>query len=63
MILSNGGIQSLSVFAMLALVFAFSSASAEIKLNDNLSVSGFLDMSSVTTVGDETEVGLSFDQF
>ena len=53
----------LSVFAMLALILTLGSAAAEIKLNDNLSVSGFLDMSTVTTMGDETETGLSFDQF
>ena len=58
------GIQSyLCLFAMLALTLALGSASAEIKLNDNLSVSGFLDMSTVTTMGDETETSLSFDQF
>ena len=53
----------LCVFAMLTLTLMLGSAAAEIKLNDNLSVSGFLDMSSVTTMGDETETGLSFDQF
>ena len=62
--LNSRGVQSyLCVFAMLALTFTLSSASAEIKLNDNLSVSGFLDMSTVTTMGDETETSLSFDQF
>ena len=61
--LNSRGIQVLSVFAMLALTFALGSASAEIKLNDNLSVSGFLDMSTVTTMGDETDTSLSFDQF
>ena len=61
--LNTRAIQVLSVFAMLALTFAFGSASAEIKLNDNLSVSGFLDMSTVTTMGDETDTSLSFDQF
>ena len=53
----------LLVFAMLALILMLGSAAAEIKLNDNLSVSGFLDMSTVTTIGDETETSLSFDQF
>ena len=58
------GIQlSFCLFAMLALTFALGSASAEIKLNDNLAISGFLDMSTVTTMGDETETSLSFDQF
>ena len=58
------GIQlSFCLFAMLALIFALGSASAEIKLNDNLAISGFLDMSTVTTMGDETETSLSFDQF
>ena len=61
--LNTRGIQALAVFAMLALTFALGSASAEIKLNDNLSVSGFLDMSTVTTMGDETDTSLSFDQF
>ena len=49
------------LFVVLALVTG--NLSAEIKLTDNLSMSGFLDMSTVTTMGDETEVGLSFDQF
>ena len=49
------------LFVVLALVTG--NLSAEIKLTDNLSLSGFLDMSTVTTMGDETEVGLSFDQF
>ena len=58
------GIQSFVCFlVMLAGAFALNSASAEIKLNDNLSVSGFLDMSTVTTLGDETKTSLSFDQF
>jgi len=48
---------------MFALTFALGSASAEIKLNDNFSISGFLDMSTVTTMGDETETSMSFDQF
>ena len=49
---------------VLAFTFSLGSASAEIKLTDDLSVSGFLDMSSTTTSGgDETEIGLSFDQF
>ena len=54
------------VVSAIALVLAFSlgSASAEIKLTDDLSISGFLDMSSTTTSGgDDTEIGLSFDQF
>ena len=53
----------LCAFGMLALTLTLGSASAEIKLNDNLSISGFLDMSTVTTMGDETETSLSFDQF
>lgn len=62
--LNSRGVRSyLSVFAMLALILTLGSAAAEIKLNDNLSVSGFLDMSTVTTMGDETETSLSFDQF
>ena len=54
---------SFCLFTMLTLTLALGSASAEIKLNDNLSVSGFLDMSTVTTMGDETDTSLSFDQF
>ncbi len=62
--LNARGIQlSFCLFAMLVLTFALGSASAEIKLNDNLAISGFLDMSTVTTMGDETETSLSFDQF
>ena len=45
------------------LVVLSSVASAEIKLTDNLSISGFLDMSSVTTMGDNTDISASFDQF
>ena len=68
MILSNSrfkGAQSyLCVVVLLAFTCVLGSASAEIKLTDSLSVSGFLDMSSTTTSGgDETEIGLSFDQF
>ena len=59
----RGGQLYLCVIAMLVLTLTLGSASAEIKLNDNLSVSGFLDMSTVTTMGDETETSLSFDQF
>ena len=48
----------------LAFTFSLGSVSAEIKLTEDLSVSGFLDMSSTTTSGgDETNIGLSFDQF
>ena len=48
----------------LAFTFSLGYVSAEIKLTDDLSVSGFLDMSSTTTSGgDDTEIGLSFDQF
>ena len=49
---------------VVAFTFSLGSASAEIKLTDDLSISGFLDMSSTTTSGgDETDIGLSFDQF
>ena len=49
---------------VVAFTFSLGSASAEIKLTEDLSVSGFLDMSSTTTSGgDETDIGLSFDQF
>ncbi|MDE0504037.1 MAG: outer membrane beta-barrel protein [Candidatus Poribacteria bacterium] len=54
------------VVSLVALVFMFAlcSTSAEIKLTDDLSISGFLDMSSKTTTGgDDTEIGFSFDQF
>ena len=54
------------LIALVVMAFAISlgSASAEIKLTDDLSISGFLDMSSTTTSGgDDTEIGLSFDQF
>ena len=54
---------SLCLLVMLAMTITLGSASAEIKLNENVSVSGFLDMSTVTTMGDETETSLSFDQF
>ena len=54
----------LVALVVLAFTFSLGSASAEIKLTDDLSVSGFLDMSSTTTSGgDETDIGLSFDQF
>jgi hypothetical protein len=49
---------------VLAFAFALGSASAEVKVTDNLSLSGFLDMSSVITYdGDDTSSSLSFDQF
>ena len=62
--LSAKGVQTcLVVSVVLTFVFLFGSASAEIKLTDNLSLSGFLDMSSVMTDdGKETTAGLSFDQ-
>ena len=65
---SNSRFEVFYRFLVALVVFAFTfslgSASAEIKLTDNLSVSGFLDMSSTTTSGgDDTEIGLSFDQF
>ena len=56
--------QCLVALVVLAFAFSLGSAFAEIKLTDDLSVSGFLDMSSTTTShGDETDIGLSFDQF
>ena len=68
MILSNSRLKGaqwyLCAAVLLAFVCALGSVSAEIKLTDSLSVSGFLDMSSTTTSGgDETAIGLSFDQF
>ena len=54
----------LVALVVLAFTFSLGSVSAEIKLTEDLSVSGFLDMSSTTTSGgDETDIGLSFDQF
>ncbi|MCZ6678018.1 MAG: outer membrane beta-barrel protein [Candidatus Poribacteria bacterium] len=50
-------------FILIGSILVLSSASAEIKLTDNLSVSGFLDMSSVIEDdGEDTTIGLSFDQ-
>ena len=70
---SNARVVQTCLFALvvLALSFSFGTASAEIKLTDNLSISGFLDMSSVLEVlkddddetTDETTTSLSFDQF
>jgi hypothetical protein len=54
---------ALPTLLFVVLAFTTGNLSAEIKLTDNLSLSGFLDMSTVTTMGDETEVGLYFDQF
>ena len=54
----------LVALVVLAFIVSVGSVSAEIKLTDDLSISGFLDMSSTTTSGgDDTEIGLSFDQF
>jgi hypothetical protein len=52
-------------FIIFSVVALFSpSAFSEIKVTDNLSVSGFLDMSSVRTDnGEDTNQSLSFDQF
>jgi hypothetical protein len=62
--LGTKGVQTcLFVPVVLTFVFLFGSASAEIKLTDNLSLSGFLDMSSVITDdGNATAATLSFDQ-
>ena len=54
---------ALPILSVVMLVVLSSVASAEIKLTDNLSISGFLDMSSVTTMGDNTDISASFDQF
>ena len=54
---------ALPTLLFVVLAFTTGNLSAEIKLTDNLSLSGFLDMSTVTTMGDETETSLSFDQF
>ena len=63
--LNARGVQScLFVLVMLVFAFALAPAFAEVKLTDNLSLSGFLDMSSVITDnGDDTAASLSFDQF
>lgn len=54
----------LVALVVLAFIVSVGSVSAEIKLTDDLTISGFLDMSSTTTSGgDDTEIGLSFDQF
>ena len=63
---SNARVVQTCLFALvvLALSFSFSTASAEIKLTDNLSISGFLKLSSVITDdGDDKTASLSFDQF
>lgn len=58
------GVQTcLSVSVVMVFVFLFGTAFAEIKLTDNLSVSGFLDMSAVVTDdGNNTTASMSFDQ-
>jgi hypothetical protein len=63
--LNAQGVQMcLFVSVVLALAFAFGSASAEVKVTDALSLSGFVDMSSVRTDdGNETTASLSLDQF
>lgn len=53
----------LPLLSVAVLVVLSSVAPAEIKLTDNLSISGFLDMSSVTTMGEDTDISASFDQF
>jgi hypothetical protein len=60
------GVQKyLAVLVVLTFAFSTSTGSAEIKLTDNLSVSGFVDMSTVMTSSgdDEGTTSLSFDQF
>ena len=61
--LDTGCIQSfLCLSVMLALTLTLGSVSAEIKLNDNVSISGFLDIQPLLRWV-ETETSLSFDQF
>lgn len=58
--------KKLALSTLLFVVLAFTAANldAEIKLTDNLSLSGFLDMSTVIgSHDDHTDASLSFDQF
>ena len=57
-----------SFLILVSLVLIFSSWNipyAQIKLTDNLSLSGFLDMSAETSIAEDedTEINTSFDQF
>ena len=55
---------ALSTLLFVVLAFAAGNLDAEIKLTDNLSLSGFLDMSTVVRSHDDhTDASLSFDQF
>ena len=55
---------ALSTLLFVVLAFTTSNLGAEIKLTDNLSLSGFLDMSTVVSNHDNhTDASLSFDQF
>ena len=55
---------ALSTLLFVVLAFATGNLDAEIKLTDNLSLSGFLDMSTVVSNHDDhTDASLSFDQF
>lgn len=55
---------ALSTLFFVVLAFAAGNLYAEIKLTDNLSLSGFLDMSTVVgSHDDHTDASLSFDQF
>lgn len=55
---------ALSTLLFVVLAFTVGNLGAEIKLTDNLSLSGFLDMSTVVSNHDNhTDASLSFDQF
>ena len=55
---------ALSTLLFVVLAFTAGNLDAEIKLTDNLSLSGFLDMSTVIgSHDDHTDASLSFDQF
>jgi hypothetical protein len=63
--LNPEGVQKyLAVLVSLAFAFSVGSASAEIEVTENFSISGFLDMSSVISDdGHDTSASLAFDQF
>lgn len=55
---------ALTTLLFVVLAFTTGALNAEIKLTDNLSLSGFLDMSTVISSHDDhTDASLSFDQF
>ena len=56
---------SLYLVALVLILSSWSISNAQIKLTDNLSLSGFLDMSAGTSIveDEDTEANASFDQF